>query len=133
VPGAGRLQRLDAVLDFGVLAVKSLKRSDIRVGLVGDEALEAVSVHVGEGELCAGVWALTTADQPSALRPVGKVDQTRELGDPCPFPGFTARVDGGRPCVFSEREDLLADISVDRVAKREANPCLPASEREIVT
>jgi hypothetical protein len=38
----------DAGLDFGVLAVAGLECGDVRVGLVGDEALEAVTVHVGE-------------------------------------------------------------------------------------
>ena len=64
VPGAGLLQRLDAILDFGVLAVEGLKRGDVLALLVGDEALEAVPVQVGEGELRSGVWALAAADQP---------------------------------------------------------------------
>ncbi len=42
MPGAAGLERLDAILDFGVLAVQGLERRDVRVGLVGDEALEAV-------------------------------------------------------------------------------------------
>jgi len=42
MPGAGCLQRLDAVLDFGVLTVKRLKGGDLPIALVGDEALEAV-------------------------------------------------------------------------------------------
>lgn len=43
---AGRLQRLDAVLDFGVLTVGGLEGGDVRVLLVCDEALEAVAVRV---------------------------------------------------------------------------------------
>ena len=50
-----RLQRLDAVLDLSVLAVKYLQLGDVLVGLVGDEALEAVTVKVGEGQLRCGV------------------------------------------------------------------------------
>ena len=72
VVGAGRLERLDAILDLGVLAVEDLERGDVLVGLVGDEALEAVPVEVGEGQLRAGVRALAPADQPGALRPVGR-------------------------------------------------------------
>jgi hypothetical protein len=53
VAGARRLERLDAILDLGVLAVKELERGDVRVCLVGDEALEAMAVDVGEGELRA--------------------------------------------------------------------------------
>jgi hypothetical protein len=59
VPGAGLLECLDAVLNFGVLAVQRLQRSDVVAVLVGDEALEAVSVQVRERELRSGVWALT--------------------------------------------------------------------------
>jgi hypothetical protein len=47
-----------------VLAVKGLKRGEVVVGLVGDEALEAVPVQVCEGQLRPGVRALAAADQP---------------------------------------------------------------------
>jgi len=79
MPGTGGLERLDAILDFGVLRVQGLKCDDVLVGLVGDEALEA-PVHVGEGELRAGVWVLALADQPGAVQPRGKVDLVSELG-----------------------------------------------------
>jgi len=46
VAGAGRLQRLDAVLNNGVLAVQRFERCDVGVGLVGDEALEAMAVQI---------------------------------------------------------------------------------------
>lgn len=69
--GAGRLQRHDPVLDLGVLAVGRLQCADLRVRLVGDEALETVVVHVSERQLRAGVRAVTTKDQPGTLRPVG--------------------------------------------------------------
>ena len=69
VAGAGRLQRLDAVLDLSVLAVKYLELGDVLVGLVGDEALEAMTVQVGEGQLRAGVRALAPTDQPGSLGP----------------------------------------------------------------
>src|ERR1700723_4334254 len=63
VPGAGGLQCLDTVLDLSVLAIECLKRGDVLPVLVGDEALEAVPVHVREGELRAGMRALTATDQ----------------------------------------------------------------------
>jgi hypothetical protein len=47
-----------------VLAVGGLKSGDFPAVLVGDEALEAVPVEVGEGELRPGMWALSPADQP---------------------------------------------------------------------
>ena len=52
--GTGRLQRLDAVLDLGVLAVQGLQGRDVRVLLIGDEALKTVSVIVSEAQLRSG-------------------------------------------------------------------------------
>jgi hypothetical protein len=46
VASAGGLQRLDAVLDLGVLAMGRLQRGDVVVVLVGDEALEAMALEV---------------------------------------------------------------------------------------
>ena len=60
VSGAGGLECLDSVLDLGVLTMRSLKRGDVLVGLIGDEALEAVPIHVGEGS-CAGMGTLAAA------------------------------------------------------------------------
>ena len=82
VPGAGRLERLDAVLDLGVLAVSRLQHGDVRAVLVGDEALEAMPVEVGEGELRAGMRTLAPADQPGSLRPAVEVDLAGQLGHP---------------------------------------------------
>jgi hypothetical protein len=55
---AGRVECLDAVLDLGVLAMQRLERGDVVVGLVGGEAVKAMPVQVGDGELRAGVRAL---------------------------------------------------------------------------
>jgi hypothetical protein len=71
---AAGLERLDAVLDLGVLAVKDLQGGDVRVLLVGDEALEAMPIEVGEAQLRAGVRALAAADQPGVRRPGAEVD-----------------------------------------------------------
>ena len=54
VVGAGRLQCLDAVLDDRVLAMENFELGDVGVGLVGDEALEAMPVEIGERQLGAG-------------------------------------------------------------------------------
>jgi hypothetical protein len=48
-----------------------LQLRDVLVVLVGDEALEAVPVHVGERQLRARVRPLTPADRAGALGPVG--------------------------------------------------------------
>src|ERR1700677_2008954 len=133
MPSAAGLECLDAVLDLRVLTVGRLERGDIGVGLIGDEALEAMTVEVGEGELRAGVWALAAADQPGALRPAVQVHQARELRHPCPVAWLAVLVDRWCPSVLGKGEDLLADRLVDRVAQREADAALPAAGRESVT
>ena len=71
VGGAGCLHRLDAVLDLRVLALERLPLGDVLMSLsswsVGDEALEAAAVQVGERELRAGVRPLARADQAGVL------------------------------------------------------------------
>jgi hypothetical protein len=76
---AGRFQRLDPVLDHRMLAVGGLKRGDVLVDLVGDEALKAMPVQIGVAELRAGVRSLTAADQPGAVGPIGEVDRAGQL------------------------------------------------------
>ena len=80
--GAGLLQRLDAVLNFGVLTVKDLQGSDVRVLLVGDEALETVPIKIGERELRSGVRTLAPADQPGTGWPGIEIDLAGQLGYP---------------------------------------------------
>ena len=63
------LRFLDAVLDAGVQAVAALELGDVCVGLVGEEALVAVPVGVGEAQLRAGVRPLLAHDQPCPFRP----------------------------------------------------------------
>jgi len=45
---AGVLELGDAVFDARVLAVQHFERGDVASGLVGDEALKAMPVDVGE-------------------------------------------------------------------------------------
>ena len=78
---AGVLVVADAVLDPGALSVMSLQDGDVRVGLVGQDRLEAVSVVVSERQLRAGVWTLTTNDRPRTLRPAAEIDAVGELDD----------------------------------------------------
>ena len=63
---AGGLGGADAVLDPGALAVPQLQPGQVRVGLVGEEDLEAVPVVVAEAQLGAGVGVLAAADRPGA-------------------------------------------------------------------
>ena len=67
VAGARLLERLDPVLDLGVLAVHEFQGRDVLAVLIGDEALEAVAVEVGKGQLRPGVWPLAAADQSGAF------------------------------------------------------------------
>ena len=59
----------DAVLDARVQPVADLQRDDVGVVLVGQKALVAVSVDVGEAQLGAGVRAFLAHDQPRSLGP----------------------------------------------------------------
>lgn len=58
MPSAAGLERLDAILDFRMPAMAGLDRNNARAELVGDKALEAMPVEVGDGELRPGMWAL---------------------------------------------------------------------------
>src|ERR1035437_8778416 len=71
----------DPVLDVRVLAVTALQHRDVRVGLVGEDRLEAVAVMVGERQLRAGVRTLAPDDQPGPLRPAGQIDRVGDLTD----------------------------------------------------
>lgn len=76
----------DAVLDAGVRAVADLKVLDgsaaARDGSVGEEDLVAHAlVKVEQGELGAGMRALTSHDEAGAVRKSGQVDHAGQLGD----------------------------------------------------
>jgi hypothetical protein len=59
------------------VTVQYFQGGDIRVGLVGDEALEAMPVQIGERELRAGMRTLASADKPGSPRKrVREVDLT---------------------------------------------------------
>src|SRR5919201_3179775 len=64
----------------GALTVAQLQPSEVAVGLVGDEHLEAVPVGVGERQLRAWVGPLAAADRPGALGPASQVEACK-LGD----------------------------------------------------
>lgn len=127
-----RLQRLDAILDLGVLTVDGLQDGDVVLLLVSDKALEAVAVQVGEGQLRAGVRALAPADKTRPGRPAFGVDPVGELGDPCSLALLPVDVDRWAPSALSQREDRLPDWLLDRIADREADARLAAGEGELV-
>jgi len=61
---ARRFERLDAVLNLSVLAVRLLQRGEVVVVLVGDHALKTVPIQIGERQLRSRVRAFATHDQP---------------------------------------------------------------------
>ena len=132
VRGAGRLDRLDLIFDLGVLAVADLERGDVLVVLVGDKALEPVSVQIGERELGTGVRALASADQAGAVRPLGEVDRAGQLAHPRPVALLAVTVDRRPPRRFLNRPKRLADRLGERIAQRESDPRLAAGVGEIV-
>jgi len=86
VAQAGRFRAADAVLDAGVGAVPDFQVGVLPVSAagrgVGDECGDAVSVGVGEPQLCARVWAFaaTITREPSghfdrSSRPVNSATQ----------------------------------------------------------
>ena len=132
VAGAGRLQGLDAILDDRVLAVQRFERGDVRIGLVGDEALKTVTVEVGERQLRARVRSLAPADQSRPVGPVGQVDLTGQVGHPRPVARLAVLVDGWLPRRFGQGDQGLSDGFGERVAEREPDLALAAGIGEIV-
>jgi hypothetical protein len=59
---AGVLIVTDAVLDVRVLTMTALQHADLRIGLIGQDRLEAIPVLVGEAQLRARVRSLTADD-----------------------------------------------------------------------
>ena len=92
---AGVLVVTDAVLDAGALAMATLKDRDVRIGLVGQDRLEAVPVVIGERQLRAGVWTLTPNDHPGTCRPAGKLDTFGDLDDLAVLPVGPALIERG--------------------------------------
>jgi hypothetical protein len=86
-----------------------------RVGLVGDEDLEAVAGLVGEGQLVPGarVGPLAAADRPGALWPArtGKI-QRGKLGDPGAPAGSAIGIQGRLPRLLGQGQDRLLDALV---------------------
>jgi hypothetical protein len=132
VRGASRLERLDAVLDLGVAAVGGLKRSDVGVVLVGDEALKTMPVMIGEGQLRPRVPALAPADEAGPGRPVLERDGVCQLGDPGALALLAVAVDSGSPGALGQGQDRLAQRLLDRIAEREADARLAAGPGEVV-
>jgi DNA-binding MarR family transcriptional regulator len=119
---AGGLGGADAVLDPGPLAVPQLQPGKVRVGLVGDKALEAVAVVVGEAQLGAGMGILPAADPPGAGRPGVQVDPAGQLAHLGAVADLAVGLHRGRPGRLGLGQDRLADMGVDRHAKPEPDP-----------
>ena len=117
---AGLLVVADVVLDACAGAVAALQQRDVRVGLVGQDRLEAVAVMVGERQLRAGMRALTANDHSRPLGPVGEV-QAGEFAD-LPVGTLAAvLVDGRDPVAVCDLQDLLAHVLAQIQADGEAD------------
>jgi hypothetical protein len=103
---------------------------EVAADLVGDEALEAMSVVIGEGELSAGVGPLAATDQPGGGRPFVELDVRRQLGDPGAVARLPVAVDCRYPRALGQIEDRGARRDVDGVAERELNVAVAARRRE---
>jgi hypothetical protein len=118
---AGGLGGADAVLDPGALTMPQLQPGQVRVGLVGEEDLEAVAVVVGEAQLGAGVGVFPSADRSGAVRPGVPVDPAGQLDHLGAGADLAVGVDRRCPGRLGLDQDGLADMSVDLHAKREAD------------
>ena len=78
-------------------AVAPLEQRELFAGLVGDEALEAVPVEVGEAKLRAGVGTLLPDDQACPFRPRGEINAAGQLRDPGAAARVAFPVDGALP------------------------------------
>ena len=76
---------------------RSSSRGQVRVGLVGEEDLEAVAVVVAEAQLGAGVGVLAAADRPGARRPGVQVDPAGQLAHLGAIAGLAVGVDRWGP------------------------------------
>ena len=99
-------------------------------GSVGEEALVAVPVEVGEAQLRARVRDLLAHDQPRPFRPAAEVELPGQLGDPGPLALLLpVGVERRTPAPLRQRQRRLPDPLVDVVAKRVTGSCARAAPR----
>ncbi len=98
----------DAVLDMGPVAVPQLQRSDVIVGLVGDEHLMPEPLSgVEQRELRAGVGAFAAGDHPHPLTPVVVVE-VGELDQPGAVTTAAVSFDGRGPVLLLDQHEGVA-------------------------
>ena len=81
--------------------------------------MEAVSVVVGERELCAGVRTLTPDDHPGPFRPGAEVEQVGDLHDLTVLALRAVLIERRNPSVIGDLEDRGADLLGQLVAEGE--------------
>jgi hypothetical protein len=99
-----------------------LQPGEVRVGLVGEQDLEAVPVVVAEAQLGAGVSVLAAADRSGARRPGVQVDPAGQLAYLCALPRLAVGIDRWGPGHLGLGQERLADMGVDLHAHREPTP-----------
>jgi hypothetical protein len=129
----GRLVLTDAVLDVCVLAVPALDHADIGVGLVGQDRLEVVPVHVGERQLRAGVRPFTADDHPATHRPCAEIELARDLSDLTIATLAAVRVARRDPTVLRDLQNLRTDLLAEVIANGEPQVAVSAVINEAVS
>jgi hypothetical protein len=129
----GVFEIADPFLGSSSSALQRFEVGDVRIGLVGDEDLEAVPVDVGEGELGAGVGFLASGDGPSPVGPAGQIDHVGDLGDVGAF-AFVVAIggDGRLPPAGDNGQAGRADWFGQVVTDAEAHVCSTARVDEAV-
>jgi len=104
----------------------ALQDGDVRVGLVGQDRLEAVPVMVGERQLGAGVWTFAAVDHPRSRRPGAEIDVSGELDDLPVLALGAVLIQGRDPSAIRGLEDRGANLLGQLIAKREPQIAPPA-------
>jgi hypothetical protein len=99
--------------------VPQLQPGKVRVGLVGEEHLEAVPVVVAEAQLGTGMGVLSAADRPCTRWPGVQVEPAGQLAHLGAIAGLAVGVDRWGPALLRLGPDGLAEVGVDRHPKGE--------------
>ena len=116
---AGVLVVTDPVLNAGALAVTTFQDGDVRIGLVGEDRLEAVPVVVGERQLRARVRTLATDNQPGPIGPGAEIEAVGDLDDFAVLAFGAVLVQRRDPVLIRGLKDCSADCLGQLVAEGE--------------
>jgi len=89
---------------------------------VGQDGGDAVAVDIGEGQLCAGVGAFLSQDQPRAFWPRGEVIIPVASATHAPSRKLAVGLDRGVPALFGNDVDEALDPCIYGYRKENSTP-----------